>query len=76
MRAVMEQAGRRLYFMQDNTSLMKDNVPSHKAASNKDDPQNNGIQPILWPAISPDLNLIGAVWCLIKNLIKSKYPEF
>ena len=69
MRTFVEQAGRCLYFMQDN-------APSHKAASNIEYLQNNGIQPIFWPAFSPDLNPIEAVWSMMKSFIQLRYPEF
>ena len=42
-------------------SVMQDNASSHTAASTIEDMSQRLIQPIFWPANSPDLNPIEAV---------------
>ena len=61
--------GRRLMFMHDN-------APSHSAIGSVNFLRAYGIEPIHWPAFSPDLNPIEAVWSHMKNFIQVKYPEF
>ena len=65
----MEHTGNRIGFMQDN-------APSHKAALTTRFLRAHGVEPIVWPAFSPDLNPIEAVWSLMKIFIQTNYPEF
>lgn len=37
-------------------TFMQDNAPCYKARSTIAEPERRGIQPIKWPAFSPDLN--------------------
>ncbi|KAI1000766.1 hypothetical protein K3495_g7433 [Podosphaera aphanis] len=65
----MEHTGNRIGLMQDNT-------PCHKAALTTRFLWAHGVEPIEWPAFSPDLNPIEAVWSLMKIVIQTNYPEF
>lgn len=56
--------------------FMHDNAPVHKTAMTTSFLSSLSVQPIFWSAFSPDLNLIEAVWRLMKNLLQTKYPEY
>ncbi|KAI0994677.1 hypothetical protein K3495_g13504 [Podosphaera aphanis] len=56
--------------------FMHDNAPVHKAPPARDYLMAYGIQPISWPAYSPDLNPIENVWGMMKLHIQNVYPEF
>jgi hypothetical protein len=49
---------------------MQDGAPSHSAAYTIDQLQERGIEPIFWPAFSPDLNPIETVWNKMKDWIE------
>ncbi|VDB88702.1 Bgt-50962, partial [Blumeria graminis f. sp. tritici] len=51
-------------------SVRQDNAPAHTAAITLEDMSQRLIQPIFWPANSPDLNPIEAVWNKMKDYIK------
>ena len=55
--------------------FMHDNAPPHKAAFTREVLRVNNIQPIVWPAFSPDLNPIEAVWSEMKDFIEAHYPD-
>ena len=73
---VVEWSQRRLELTGVQISFMQDNAPCHKAGFTTSYLRDNGVEPIVWPAFSPDLNPIEAVWSLMKIYIQSHYPEF
>lgn len=60
-----------------NPSLvfMQDGAPGHSAAYTQAELEERGIHPIFWPAFSPDLNPIEAVWNKMKDYIENCYPD-
>ena len=55
-------------------SSMLDNAPLHTATKTKKRLSEKIIVRISWPAFSPDLNLIDAMWNFMKDFIQYKYP--
>jgi len=55
--------------------FMQDGAPGHSAAATLEDLLERGIQPIFWPAYSPDLNPIETVWNKMKDYIAAQYPD-
>ena len=55
--------------------FMQDNAPGHSAAYTMAELSERGVIPIKWPAFSPDLNPIEAVWNLMKDYIERHYPD-
>ncbi|VDB89869.1 Bgt-50805 [Blumeria graminis f. sp. tritici] len=53
---------------------MQDNTPAHTAASTMEDKSHRLIQPIFWPANSPDFNPIKAVWNRMKGYVQRDHP--
>lgn len=56
-------------------ALMQDNAPPHTASRTSQRLREKNITPMFWPAFSPDLNPIEAVWNIMKNFIQYKYPD-
>ncbi|KAI1007939.1 hypothetical protein K3495_g279 [Podosphaera aphanis] len=73
---VVQWLGRSMGHTGNRIGFMQDNVPCHKAALTTRFLRAHGVEPILWPAFSPDLNPIEAVWSLTKIFIQTNYPEF
>jgi transposase len=51
--------------------FMQDGAPGHSAAYTQEQLLERGIRPIFWPAFSPNLNPIEAVWNNMKDYIVS-----
>ena len=54
--------------------LMHDRAPSHTARATRALLQANWINPLPWPSLSPDLNLIENIWYVIGQRIRSRVP--
>ena len=61
--------------MNPHLRFMQDQGPSHSAALTAQELQERGIYPIFWPAFSPDLNPIEAVWNQMKDFIERNHPD-
>jgi len=61
--------------MNPSLQLMQDGAPGHTGGNTKEDLRERGIQPIFWPAYSPDLNLIETIWNKMKDYIAMHFPE-
>ena len=55
--------------------LMQDGAPCHAARNTMEVLQRAGIDPIVWPPFSPDLNPIGSLWNTVKDFVQNRYPE-
>ncbi|SZF02368.1 unnamed protein product [Blumeria hordei] len=56
-------------------SVMQDNASAHAAALTMEDMSQWLIQPISWPANSPDLDLIEGVWDRMRDYIQLDHPN-
>jgi len=52
---------------------MQDGAPGHTVGSTRQDLLDRGINVILWPPYSPDLNLIESCWDWMKDYIEDKW---
>jgi ketohexokinase/beta-glucosidase len=55
--------------------FMHDNAPGHAAVETVAEMQKREIYTIQWPAFSPDLNPIEAVWNKMKDWMEKEYPD-
>ena len=55
--------------------FMQDGAPSHTARRTREEMSRYGIQPIVWPSFSPDLNPVESAWDQMKTYIDDHYPE-
>ena len=56
--------------------LMQDGAACHSARNTMEALHQAGVEPIVWPPFSPDLNLTESVWKSMKDDIQTRYPEF
>ena len=56
-------------------NLCRMKAPGHSAAYTIAELRERDIYPVFWPAHSPDLNLIEAVWNKMKDYIKDNYLD-
>ncbi|VCU40210.1 Bgt-50963 [Blumeria graminis f. sp. tritici] len=56
-------------------SVIQDKAPAHTVAITMEDMSQRLIQPIFWPANSPDLNPIEAAWNKMKDYIQRHHPN-
>jgi transposase len=59
----------RAYEAGEELILIQDNAPSHVARGTREELENRGIHYEKWPAFSPDLSPIEAVWNWMKDWI-------
>ena len=55
--------------------FMHDNAPIHTAAFVKEYLGTHGIEHMVWPPYSPDLNPIENIWGLTKSYIQDRYGD-
>lgn len=55
---------------------MQDGAPAHSAQRTKRELSSRGVDFIVWPSYSPDLNPIESVWDMMKSHIEEHHPEF
>lgn len=55
--------------------LMQDGAACHASQSTMEVLHAEGIEPIVWPPFSPDLNPIESIWNSMKNYIQAYHPE-
>jgi transposase len=57
-----------------SVKVMHDNAPCHKSNSIKAYINNSGVEFLVWPPYSPDLNPIENVWAWIKWKLYTEFP--
>ena len=51
---------------------MQDNAPTHRTKITQAYLQDNRIELLQWPSVSPDMNTIENVWSLMKRNLKTR----
>ena len=62
-------------FVQPGNIFMHDNAPVHTASIIQELLAELGVEVMVWPPYSPDLNPIENIWALMKAIIYERYPE-
>jgi hypothetical protein len=57
----------------DDAVLMEDGAPIHRSKTAKKWRDENGVEKMIWPAQSPDMNPIENLWKIMKNIVQSKF---
>lgn len=65
-----------LPFLDNFELFQQDNARIHTAKASMDWLLLHGIQPINWPAHSPDLNPIGHIWKALKAKLRGLHPRY
>jgi hypothetical protein len=60
----------------DRPMFMDDNARSHRARIVQKCLQQEAVQTILWPAISPNMNPIAHIWDFIGRTINQRNPKY
>lgn len=60
------------HFPENNFIYQDDNAPVHRARIVKEYKRTNNIPGIVWPAQSPDANIIENCWLLVKNTLRKR----
>lgn len=60
------------WFPEGGWTFIHDNAPCHKSAGTRAFLAQNGIQCMVWPPYSPDMNAIENLWAILKEKVTSK----